>query len=231
MILRHLPEGRFSEVLPAWAGGTAVVIGGGPSLTLEQVERVRTAQQGGRLNVVAVNNSYLLAPWADVLYFADSHWWGWHKDRPEYLSFAGQRCTIQNSGANVTDLTVHMLRNANINNRTPGISLDPQMLMTGRNSSFQSMNLAILAGAKTVLLLGVDGRPAADGRTHWHDGHPRPTPVAAYEDYRRGFSAAEHAITAAGVRVVNCSPGSGVDSFPKVALEDALQEPQQEEAA
>lgn len=232
-ILRRRDADRFSEVLPAWAGATAVIIGGGPSLSTAQVECVGAAcaasgvagnghADGRRVYAIAVNDAYRLAPFAEVLYFADSHWWEWHRARPEFVEYAGQKCTIQNSGANVTDEAVHMLRNAHHPYLGNGLSLDPGVLVSGRNSGFQALNLAILAGAKSVLLLGFDGRPDKTGRTHWFGEHPRPTPASAYEHYRRAFSAAERMIAAAGVRVLNCSPGSGIDSFPKVALENAL---------
>jgi hypothetical protein len=86
----------------------------------------------------------------------------------------------------------------------------------------QSLNIATLAGAKEVILLGLDGRPAEDGRQNFHGGHPWPTPQAFYEAMRKGFSAVEHDLEASGVRVVNASPGSAIDSFPKMGLAEAL---------
>lgn len=239
-ILRRSPDwpfDRFSTVLSGWAGKTAILLGGGPSLTLEHVEIARQACGAGRCKAIAVNDAYLLAPWADVLYAADSAWWEWiaaGSDKPalnltaeqvreRFEAFPGERCTIQNSGANVTDAGVHMLRNKNFPNHSNELSNDPSALATGRNSAFQSVNLAILAGAKTIILLGIDGRPAKDGRTHWSGGHPRPTPPAAYEEYRRAWSAGEAAIKAAGVRVINASPGTFIDTFQKLALTEALE--------
>jgi hypothetical protein len=43
-----------------------------------------------------------------------------------------------------------------------------------------------------------------------------------YPLYRQAMSAAEHALQAQGVEVINCSPGSAIDSFPKMALEAVL---------
>lgn len=236
MILRRIEGSRFSEVQPLWAGLTAVVIGCGPSLTKEQVALVGELRAAGEVRAVVVNDAYLLASWADVQYAADSHWHQWHQEgiakpalklsaeqvKERWASFAGQKCTIQNSGANVTDEAVHMLRNRSFPSHSMGLSLDPTALVTGRNSGFQAMNLAVLAGAKQIVLLGFDGAPAKDGREHFHGGHPRPTPVAAYPLYRQAMSAAENALAEAGVEVVNCSPGSAIDSFPKKALEDVL---------
>jgi hypothetical protein len=179
---------------------------------------------------IAINNSYLLAPWADVCYFADAYWWAEHRNRPAFIDFAGEKCTIRNfdRAIEIQDAAVHMLRNfhVDINGREMhghGLSNDPGALVTGRHSSYQALNLAILAGAKTIILLGMDGRPAPNGKTHWHAGHKEPTPQEAYAEYRKSWSAGENAIEAAGVRVINASPGSGIDSFEKMPLSEALE--------
>lgn len=229
-MLRRL-NSRFSTILPKWQGETAVILGGGPSLTRKQCDQVHG------VHCIAVNAAYLLAPWADVCYFADSHFWKWHHDgvdiprlgltadcvRRLFHAFPGQKCTIQNSGANVTDDAVHMLRNKTYPEHAMGLSLDPEALLTGRNSGFQAMNIAVLAGAKRILLLGFDGQPVG-GRDQFHDGHKRPTPAAAYPYYLQAMVAAENALIGAGVRVLNCTPGSVIDSFEKMDLSEALQE-------
>jgi len=236
MILRRVDGSRFSAVAPLWKGLTAVVIGGGASLTAEQFEAVGRARHTATIRVVAVNDAYLLAPWADVIYAADSHWFKWHTAgiaKPllglsaeavahRWATFAGQKCTIQSSGGNVTDEAVHMMRNRDFPNHGQGLSLDPHFLVTGRNSGFQALNLAVLAGAKRIILIGFDGAPAKDGKEHFHGGHPRPTPREAYPLYRQAMSAAESLLIDAGVQVLNASPGTQIDSFPKVRLEDVL---------
>lgn len=236
-ILRRRESDRFSEVVREWEAVTAVVLGAGPSLMQDQVALVRRARDAD-VRCIAVNDTYLWAPWADVCYFADSQFWEWHTagiDKPllrmrasevreSFAEFPGQKCSIENSGANIKDDAVHILRNKRSPNNAQGLSLEPGVLATahGKNSGFQALNIAALAGAKKIILLGFDGRPAADGREHFHGGHPRPTPAHFYEAMRKGFSAAENEIKAAGVRVINCSPGSAIDSFPKMKIEEAL---------
>ena len=217
-VLRREAEGAFSQVALEWREAIAVLIGGGPSLTPQQVELVSARRA---LRVIAVNDAYRLAPFADICYFADSEWWGWHKDRPDFQAFAGQKCSISDSGGNIKDPAVHILRNANGRGHSFGLSLDPKQIVTGSNSGYQALNIAVLAGAKTILLLGFDAREPT-GKTHWFGDHPKREPIAAYAEYRKAFSAGERAILAAGVKVVNCSPDSAIDSFPKMDLEDAL---------
>lgn len=232
MILRRIEGSRFSETLKLWGGLTAVIIAGGPSLTRDQVDRVEQARNGSAFRVIAVNDAYLLAPWADVQYAADARWHRWQEEgipkpllgltgadvRERWASFAGQKCSIENDGPAVVDPSIHMLRNAG----EKGLSLDPRALVTGRNSGFQALNLAVLAGARRLILLGFDGQPGAGGKEHFHGGHPQATPRAAFQWYRQCMSAAENALNELGVAVINCSPGTAIDTFPKARLEDVL---------
>ena len=54
------------------------IIASGPSLTKEDVDAVRG------LNVIVINTSYWLAPWADILYACDGHWWDWHYENTDW---------------------------------------------------------------------------------------------------------------------------------------------------
>lgn len=236
MILRRLLHSRYSEVLRGWEGATAVLIGGGPSLTLEQVGLVQHACEENGARCIAVNDAYLWTPFADICYFADSHWWKWHTEgidksligfnatqvRIRFAEFRGQKCSIQSSGGNITDDAVHMLRNRDFPQHGEGLSLDPQSLVTGRNGGFQALNLAVLAGAARIILLGYDGKPNHNGLAHWHGDHPRPSPAAGYPLYRQSFSFVTGTLRTMGVRVVNCSPNSAIDAFPRMALAEAL---------
>ncbi len=239
LILERLPDG-FSKILPAWKDQTIVIFGGGPSLTPDQVKRVRIHHEAGRLKAIGVNDAFLWAPWVDLIYGADSRWWLWTKAgtaKPKleltaedvanrYKFFAGQKLSIQNSGSNITDPDVHKLRNMHFPHNTGvGISLDPTKLVTARGSGYQAVNVAILAlgcqGGR-IILLGFDGKRGADGRSHWFGDHPVTETDAVYEQFRKGFSAGETAILDTGVEVLNCSPGSAYDNFPKMELSAAL---------
>lgn len=217
-----------------------VLLGGGASLTPAQFDLVRAAREAGAVRVIAINDAFLLAPWADLSYAADAKWHTWMKQgipipklgltpamvRERWATFAGQKCGIQSAEPYLA-ADVHVMRIANLRE---GRSLDPGALATGRldgfqgHGGFQALNLATLADARTIILLGFDGRPSAEGRTNFHGEHPEPTPPAVWDYIRRSFSCVENDLKAAGVRVLNCSPGSSIDTFPKPALADVLAE-------
>lgn len=245
MILRKLANSRFSEVLPEWPGQTCVLIAGGPSLTQEQVATVKAAHVAGAVRCITVNNSYLWAPFSDICYAADAHWHEAHSAgiaipelmlraqdvRDIWRGFKGEKCTIDHPGASVKDQRVHVLRNFNYDparkqNKVHGygLSRDLRCLVTGRHSGWQAINLAILAGAMTLILLGYDGQAGPRGQSHWHGDHPkRKMPEAAYDEFKRSFVHGQHALDAAGVQVVNCSPNSAINQFPKIPIEKALE--------
>lgn len=126
------------------------------------------------------------------------------------------KCSIENTGAEVTDAEVHLLRNGGVS----GFSREPNTLNTGQNSGFQVLNLAWHAGCATAVLLGYDMKYADGGkRSHWHEGHP----VAVPEQWYRGQYAAHfRSIGECGMRILNASRDTLLDCFPRVSLEEAL---------
>ncbi len=241
-VLRFVPDDRpYSEARPVWRGRSTLIIGGGHSLTKEQIAAAEPLHEAGRLRVIAVNDSFLWCPWADILYAADSQWWQWTaagtpklgigmsgaQVKERFESFQGERCSIQRAGANVHDPRVHKLRNYDHPHFGAGLSVNPRFLVTARNSGFQAINLAILAGSRHLILLGFDGIPSPTGKTHFFGDHPKIESLTVYEHFRRGMAAGEHAITATGTRVVNASPGTYYDNFPKMSIEQALLEVRQ----
>jgi hypothetical protein len=139
------------------------------------------------------------------------------------MAFAGQKCSIESTGMNVEDPAVHFMRNKHYPLNGTGLSLEPEYLVTGSHSGYQALNLAVLAGAKTVILLGFDAREPDTGKpSHWFGDHPVKEAVEAFAKYRSAFSRAAGEIKKAGVTVLNATPGSAITTFPKVSLEDAL---------
>jgi hypothetical protein len=206
-------SGPNTHVTRAWEGQTVACFASGPSLTQQQVDAVRAAG----LHAVAVNDCYRVAPWADVVYWADVKWYNWHKDKPEFQAFAGQKCTIGIAGAPLlADKAVYTLKNMG----GDGLSVDPAGIMTGSNSGHQAVNLATLSGAARILLLGYDCR-SVGGRRHWFGDHPdRSEPP--YEIIRQRYRTIVPMMEQLGIEILNCTKDSAIDCFKFVDLEDAI---------
>lgn len=187
---------------------TFALIGGGPSLTQADVDLLRN-----RCFVIAINDAYRLAPWADVLYAADQKWWTWHNGVP---GFTGPKYSIDGGYNPVTQPGVQVLRNTGFD----GLELDPSGLRTGFNSGYQALNLAVHFGAKRILLLGYD--MSVNGRqTHWFGHHPDLEP-SPYDKMRAAFDTLVQPLAELGVEVLNCSRRTALQTFPIVSLEEAL---------
>lgn len=124
---------------------------------------------------------------------------------------------------NIEDANVHILRNRNYPNHSTDLSDDPEYLVTGYNSGYQALNLAVLAGVRAIILLGMDGAPSKDGKTHWHDAHMVRTPATAFPLYVKAMKEGAPTLARMGVRVLNCSPGSAIGAFERMPLENAVE--------
>lgn len=200
----------MTTVPKLWPGDTVVLLGGGPSLTSADVAAVR-----GRARVIAINDAYTCAPWADVLYAADRKWWEWHHGAK---TFVGLKYAIEPMPATRYP-DVQVLKNTG----PLGLDADPTGLRTGRNSGYQSVNLAVHLGAARILLLGFDMSPASDGSAHWHPPHPDQTPSPyEYPQWLAAWPSMVAPLAALGVTVINCSRQTALTTFPCVPLADEL---------
>lgn len=194
--------------------GTVVCLATGPSLTPEDVDYVR-----GKATVIAVNDAWKLAPWADVLYSSDLRWFPYYHWVP---SFAGLKVTLDALENIPPDVVVlkHMPED--------GVSYDPTGLRTGaysgsRNSGAAAINLAVHLGARRIVLLGYDMAPTPDGQVHFFGHHPWTHQRSSkYQEFRRLIGTMVAPLAASGIAVVNCSRSTALECFPRQPLREVL---------
>ena len=222
---------------PIWQGYPVVCIATGPSLTVEQCETVRQWRERDGCRVIAINDAYLLAPWADALYFADVRWWQWQNDgidRPllglkarevkdRFRAFSGMRISIQNGNGSVVDPRVVVMRNLSVDNGTQGqLSTDPTGIYTGQNSGYQAIGVAFLLGGNPIVLLGYDMKFSEDKRAHFFGEHPVKTSPETYRQFRFEFDKLAPRAAELGLQIVNATSDSDLASFPRVSLESVV---------
>jgi len=152
---------------PDWTGRTVVCLATGPSLTAVQVAHVAGARGRDACRVIAINEAGLeqyaplAAPWADILYAADSHWWRHYFATSNEVQpgFIGLRVSgepvveVKVAGIvypSVDTIPMKMLEFDKPMPRAPG------ELVSGGHSGFQALGLALSLGAAEVILLGFD---------------------------------------------------------------------------
>lgn len=201
-----------SEGVPKiWSPQVPVVcIGGGPSLTAEDVMSLAALP----VHIIAVNDAYKLTPFAAVLFAADFWWWKKENGAP---SFHGMRFSLEERASKYG---CRILRPG----PEDGLSDDPMVLNTGENSGYSAINLAVLLGAKTIFLLGYDMKSGADGRTHWFGNHDNGYGEPPYARHLSHFPSLVAPLAQRGVSVINCTRDTALLTFPRVPLEDVIKE-------
>lgn len=191
-----------------WAGERCFVICGGASV---KAQRHLIPRLQGR--VIAVKQSVLLRPDADVLWFGGESMV--ELMLPLIPQFTGTHMAVRGKSCPRLPPTVKRV------GRTKGnatLSDDPTRVC-GFDSGTSAINLAYHFGATTVVLLGYDMR---GGR--WFTGelpHPMPIiPPSHFEGHMAPLAGLAKDCAAKGLRVVNCSPDSAVTAFERGKLED-----------
>lgn len=206
-----MTKGPFPDWWKDWRGETCLLVASGPSAA-----KVDLAPACGRVRAIAVNNSWQLAPWADILYATDGRWW---REYSGCAEFAGLRLTSDEGAAREFGITRCKCRK-----RDDRILLDePGEVGWGGNSGFHALNLAIQFGCEKIILVGYDMQTRHG--LHWHEDHPGDmhNPSAGnVERWRRAVDGARTIADMLGVRIINCAPESALVHYPKMSLEEAL---------
>ena len=199
-------------VTPEWFGDTAFILGCGPSLgevPVHQLHRV------GR--VIAVNDSYLRAPWADILYFCDDKWWNANRETVGATFVGRWIVTLDNEYHGVKTL-----RNTGVE----GLEIDPGGLRNGSNSGYQAIGLAYHLGVSRIVLLGFDMQCRGD-HVHWRAREN--DNVASQQRVMQKvmlpkFNSLVGPLRDAGVQVWNCTPDSALKCWVYRPLGDVVRE-------
>lgn len=186
-----------------------VCIGGGPSLTSDDVAFCR-----GRAHVVAINDAYRLAPWADLVYACDPSWWKWHKGVPKYR---GMKFGLEAPDGPEFPSDVRLLQNTG----ERGLEVSRWGVRTGCNSGYQAINVAVHLGASRIVLLGYDMQALRDGPSHWFGEHPNKI-RSPYLKFLSTFPSLLEPLKQRNVSVMNATRETALECFPRVSLVEAL---------
>lgn len=181
-----------------------VCVASGHSLTYQDVEYCRDKAQ-----VWVVNDGYKIAPWADLLYAADTDWWEYHEG---VQSFKGQKWTVSHEAAKK-----YNLKHIDYKPKEKW-SNSPDWIATGGNSGFQIVNLAAIKGAKKIILLGYD--LGYTDKKHWFGEHP--SKINRSSNYGEWIKRWNEAKPFIDVEIINCTLNSNLKCFPMGELRECL---------
>lgn len=209
---------------PSWPDSTVTILASGQSLTPEQCELVHSWRDAAPAvrKAIAINTTFRRAPWADMIYGCDATWWRCpdpHTGVP-YVQEARATC---DPGCEFWTQDPQAVREFGLNyiesRPLSGLSRRPGVIHQGGNGAYQAMNLAFLAGARRLVLLGVDMKGE-----HWHGPHVglANPPKWIFTRWMEAFAELGGDLREEGVHVLNCSPGSALSAFDRAPLEEAL---------
>lgn len=189
----------------------AFCLASGPSLTSADAESVRRWRAAAPdREVIVVNTTFRLAPWADCLYSMDRRWWQHHAAEVE-REFRGELLSC---------FAPQFPRRVEVLQRSTFCHFN--------NSGAGAVNVAITRGAKKVYLLGYDCQRDAKARSHWHGDHPKPLSNAmSIHRWSHFFGQLGRYAKTKGVEVVNCSRATALRCFRQAELETVAQAAQE----
>lgn len=197
----------FWSAPPLWRGETAFILAGGPSVLSLDLSLL-----AGR-KVIAINSAWKTYRQADVLFFADGRWWKQFKP-----AFAGMMVTT------ATEIGVPGIHVLEKTAPKEGLTLDRRKVALRRTSVTGAINLAVHFGCDRIVLLGVDGGPVNGVRHNHDDRYPWPMVNGCWDEHAVEFAQIEPSARALGISILNASPESRIDVWPKVSFAEAIRQ-------
>jgi hypothetical protein len=197
----------YWTIEPEWLGQTAFIVGGGPSLRSIDLNVLRGQK------IIAINTSYQVVPFADFLLFADFNWWDHYSKQLD--GFAGRLVCASRTPMNPRLLMVRR-------KVPPGLDQPNDCLPIQYTTATGAMGLAVKLGAKKLVLLGIDGKVAEDGKIHHHKSYPWPMIDGWQQRHRDDLQKMVAPLRHLGIEVVLATPSAYEDLWPLMPLSNLL---------
>lgn len=195
---------------PKYKGRTAVIIGTGPSLTLDQIELSKDLVRFG------CNRAFEFD--LDVLAATNKEFWDYYWNDIKDL-----RCVKITPHKKTADkYGIQYIKEIG----APGLSVDPSYVHHHHGSGPILINLALHYGITKMLLIGWDMRH--QGQRHYWEGGEYPKEMIHYTKNLGpngelvGLIKEMETINPEGygIEIINCTPGSALTCFPIGDLKD-----------
>jgi len=227
-----------------WENEDVWILGGGPSLTKQfdipnsVVKSVKDRTSSPSVyspymksihhkHVIGINIAFMIGDWMDIIFFGDNGF---------FLKY--QELLANHPALRVTCTNIETARSANWvkvldkdNDHVKGISQNPKLVSWNGNSGAAAISLAAHTGAKRIILVGFDMNLGEDMSQHWHDEYERGkinTPDSqkrwqpTIERHQRGFEQIAIDAKKMGIEILNASPTSEINLFPKYTVKELV---------
>jgi len=190
---------------------TWCVVASGPSLTKEDCELLKDTGW----KIIAVNNSWELVPFADVLFACDTSWWNVHIQKVQ-SEFKGELWTSSRRAREIHPVKFIASED------NPGLNTTGRINLGG-NSGYQSINLAYVFGAKRILMLGFDCKPDATGKAHWFGQHGKGlSQKQNFSKWKERYPKLAKDLDKHNIETYNLTRDTALSCFKQMSLEEAI---------
>jgi hypothetical protein len=208
-----------------------VIVGGGPSIEGIDLDLIKD------FRIIGCNDAYLLGAWVDICFFGDYVWWE-EIHRQRLAKFAGLKvtcCPVARQVNMVRDYGERAVRFLNqLRISTGGLAKQSFEIKWYLNTGASAVELAVKLGCKKIILVGFDMKNDVPN-WNWHP-NPKNNPCHVakaksskegdqlLDKFHKGFAVLAKNLkkSVPDVEVINANPESGLNEFPKMALEEAL---------
>ncbi len=215
---REKPNSNGWHVPRIWDSKEPVFLfGGGPSIKGQDFSGL------AKYHSIGVNSSYRLGlDWIDVCFFGDDGWWDFLGGREGTRDFKG--LIISCNPRKVFNIIPRIIQ---VNSGKPvGIDTMTNYVAWNYNTGFTAINLAYHFGARTIVLIGYDmrfnGREKNWHRDYWVDGRRPKLDKQLFKRWLSCVPKIEKDAKELGVTILNATPNSAIEKWPKVDWRDYL---------
>jgi len=191
-----------------YAGQDVYIIGGGPSLKTFDWQRLYNKI------TIGCNDAYRLGPSVcNICVFADAKWHD--KNGSELMAFPNPIFTSHKTFKDHKEVLW-------LERIDHGLARDK--LGLNGNAGCIAVNLALILGARRVLLLGFDMKLVDKTCANWHEFNIGKPNKKSYERFAQGFErmAADLSTVFPGREVINLGPDSELETFTKKYIYDFI---------
>lgn len=187
-----------------WQGQTVAIVASGPSIATFDFERI------AGLRTIAVKDGYKMVPNADVLMIGDHRY---SRRRENFEDYKGGLILYTDPvplpECWCADTRIQFIP------KVPGrgLSINSRELRGTFTTTNLAINYAFLRGSKRILLVGVDGKPAKDGR-RWFNSDRKEDWHTRYSKQKWGYNRLPDDLRKYGVAVFNLNPDTAITVFP-----------------
>lgn len=191
-------------------GKTLAILASGPSMTRD----ISCVLLERGIPAIAVNSTaVMVAPWAQMVYAADTSWWSKYHDQ---IDPSRIKITCNDS---VPFPDVKLIKQTG--NR--GFDPNPSHVRMGKNSGYQAVHIGLHTGASRILLFGLD--MTLKYGVHCHGLHPNGLDNPSQYFFDKCLPYWNDLVDPAHVRnceIINCSSISKITCFQKRTIEEIL---------